>query len=82
MFSINNTEGLKGGGGGGGWKNSLLRSGQALDEGPLLKKEYLDPNFFAQLNQKILPCFNFAFTKFHLKRRDIVYCFQSQYGSK
>lgn len=61
---------------------SLLRSGQALDEGPLLKKEYLDPNFFAQLNQKILPCFNFDFTKFHLKRRDTVYCFQSQYGSK
>lgn len=38
--------------------------------------------FFAQLNQKILPCFNFDFTKFHLKRRDTVYCFQSQYGSK
>lgn len=77
MFSINNTEGGRGGGGGRMsylvWEAvlytnipcpySLLRSGQALDEGPLPKREYLYPNFFLTITPKDFPLFQICLHK-------------------
>lgn len=77
MFSINNTEGVRGEGGRMSdliWEAvlytnipcpySLLRSGQALDEGPLLKKEYLYPKFFLTITPKDFPVSNLSSQSF------------------
>lgn len=64
-------------GGGGDGRNSLDLGGCCT-----LYRVILDPNFFAQLHRKIFPRFKFALTKFHLKKRNIVYFFPLEHSSK